>query len=257
MNHPHKIKAVIIDDEYPARLMIKNLAGNFADLIELTGEAKNGTEGIKLINEIFPDLVFLDINMPDMNGFELLTKINHQPFIIFTTAYEQYAIQAFETNSIDYLVKPIEEKRFGQTVLKLQRFVINKDPHLDLERLKQVFLEFQPVKKATAIPIKVGEKFIFIRLEDVAYLEAKEKYVFVVTLDNIEYLSDTRLAEFEEILPVNFIRVQKSFIVNKEHIFEIHKFFGNRLIITMRDKKKTRIKSGSTYIREMRESLGL
>lgn len=92
MNHPHKFKAVIMDDEYPARLMIKNLAGNFADLIELTGEAKSGTEGIKLINEILPDLIFLDINMPDMNGFELLAKINHQPFVIFTTAYEQYAI---------------------------------------------------------------------------------------------------------------------------------------------------------------------
>jgi two-component system, LytTR family, response regulator len=257
MNHPHKFKAVIIDDEYPARLMIKNLASNFAAVIEITGEAKSGREGIKLINETFPDLVFLDINMPDMNGFELLTKIEHQPFIIFTTAYEQYAIKAFETNSIDYLVKPIEEKRFAQSMLKLQRFVKNKDPYSDLQQLKQVFLEFQQVKKITAIPIKIGEKFIFVRLEDVAYLEAKEKYVFVVTLENIEYLSDTRLTEFEETLPENFIRVQKSFIINKEHIFEIHKFFGNRLIIAMKDKKKTRIKSGSTYIGDIRESLGL
>ena len=81
--------------------------------------------------------------------------------------------------------------------------------------------------------------------------------MYVVTLENMEYLSDTRLTEFEQTLPENFIRVQKSFIVNKEHIFEIHKFFGNRLIISMSDKKKTKIKSGSTYIEKIRESLGL
>jgi len=257
MNHPHKFKAIVIDDEYPARLMIKNLTCNYADVIDLVGEAKSGNEGIKLINETFPDLVFLDINMPDINGFELLTKIKHQPFIIFTTAYEQYAIKAFETNSIDYLVKPIEEKRFAQSILKLQRFVKNNDPYSYLVQLKKVFLELQQAKTATAIAIKVGDKFIFIRLEEVAYLEAKEKYVYVVTVENREYLSDTRLTEFEETLPGNFIRVQKSFIINKERIFEIHKYFGNRLIITMSDKKKTRIKSGNTYISEIRESLGL
>ena len=197
--------------------------------------------------------------MPNINGFELLTKIKHQPFIIFTTAYEQYAIKAFETNSIDYLVKPVEEKRFAQSIQKLQRFVKNNIHHSDIEQLKNLFIEFHQNKKvtATAIPIKIGDRFILIRLEDVAYLEAKEKYVYVVTAENKEHLSDTRLAEFEEILPARFIRVQKSFIINKDRITEIHKYFGNRLIITMNDKNKTRIKTGITYITQIRESLGL
>ncbi|MDB5091751.1 MAG: response regulator transcription factor [Mucilaginibacter sp.] len=257
MNYPHKLKAIVIDDEYPARLMIKNLAGNHSDVIDIIGEAKNGSEAIKLIDETHPDLIFLDINMPNINGFELLTKIRHQPFIIFTTAYEQYALKAFEANSIDYLIKPIEEKRFAQSISKLQGFLNSNTQYSDLIHLKNLFSELQPIKKPTAIPIKIGDKFIFIRLEDVAYLEAKEKYVYVVTTQNAEYLSDTRLAEFEETLPKNFIRVQKSFIINKDHISEVHKYFGNRLIIIMNDKNKTRITSGITYIVNIRMSLGL
>lgn len=257
MSNPHKLKAIVVDDEYPARLIIKNLIDNHTDFIELTGEAKNGNEAIKLINETLPDLIFLDINIPGINGFDLLTRIKHQPFIIFTTAYEQYAVKAFETNCIDYLIKPIEEKRFAQSMLKLRRFVKTNAPHPDLIQLKNLFSELQPIKKATVIPIKTGDKFIFIRLEDVAFLEAKDKYVYVITTENAEYLSDTRLTEFEETLPENFIRVQKSFIINKERILEIHKYFGNRLIIIMNDKKKTRITSGITYIVHIRESLGL
>ena len=256
MSRPHKFKAIVIDDEYPARLMIKSLISNHIDIIELVGEAKNESEAIRLIKETRPDLLFLDIDIPNSSGFEILTKIDHQPFVIFTTAYEQYAVKAFEAKSIDYLIKPIEEKRFAQSMLKLQLFAGSSPPHSDLIQLKKLLAELQPVKKATAIPIKIGEKFIFLRLEEVSHLEAKEKYVYVITTESVEYLSDTRLTEFEETLPMNFIRVQKSFIVNTAHILEVHKYFGNRLIICMNDKKRTRITSGITYIGNIRQSLG-
>jgi two-component system, LytTR family, response regulator len=257
MNAENKIKAIIVDDEYPARLMIKNLAENHSDVIRIIAEAKSGKQAIKQINDAIPDLIFLDINMPDMTGFELLSKIKHQPNIIFTTAYEKYAIEAFETNSIDYLVKPIEGKRFAQSILKLQRFSDKGKSHLDLSQLKDFFQDLNKTKKPSAIPIKIGERFILIRFEDVVFLEAKEKYVYVITSDNKEHLSDTRLSEFEETLPNTFLRVQKSFIINKERILEIHKYFGNRLIITMTDKNKTRITTGITYIEKIRFALGL
>ena len=251
-----KIKAIIVDDEYPARAMIKSLAENYTDMIEITGEAKNGKNAVKLINETNADLIFLDINMPDLSGFELLQKIKHEPYIIFTTAYQQYAIKAFETNAIDYLVKPIEETRFAKSIEKLQRFIASKR-HSDLSQLKNIFQELQQIKKPTAIPVKTGDKFILVRLSNISFFEAKEKYVFIITTDNKKHLSDTRLSEFEEMLPSNFIRVQKSFIINKDKIYEIHKYFGNRLIITMDDKNKTRITSGITYINSIRLALGL
>jgi two-component system LytT family response regulator len=128
---------------------------------------------------------------------------------------------------------------------------------VDLAQLKIIFSELKQPKKATALPIKKGDKIILLKLEDVIYLEAKEKYVFVVTQDNKEHLSDTRLSEFEELLPANFIRVQKSFIINKDRIVEIHKHFGNRLILTMDTKNRTRITSGITYIEQIRNDLGL
>jgi|SRR5579863_5115227 len=257
MNAVNKIKAIIVDDESPARLMIRNLAGNHNDVITVIAEAKSGKQAIRQINDMMPDVIFLDIDMPDMTGFDLLSKIKHQPNIIFTTAYEQYAIKAFETNSIDYLVKPIEESRFAQAILKLQRFSENGKAHFNLSQLKDFFTKLNQTRKPTAIPIKIGDRFILVRLEDVVFLEAKEKYVYIVTSDNKEHLSDTRLAEFEETLPNNFLRVQKSFIINKDRILEIHKYFGNRLIITMADKNKTRITTGITYIDKIRPAFGL
>jgi two-component system LytT family response regulator len=251
-----KYSALVIDDEYPARLMIKDLAVNHKDTIDIIAEAKNGREAIQLINELRPDVIFLDVTMPDISGFDVLSKIDHQPFVIFTTAYEQYAMKAFETNSVDYLIKPIEESRFARSIQKLQRFSGTSD-QVDLAQLKIIFSELKQPKKATALPIKKGDKIILLKLEDVIYLEAKEKYVFVVTQDNKEHLSDTRLSEFEELLPANFIRVQKSFIINKDRIVEIHKHFGNRLILTMDTKNRTRITSGITYIEQIRNDLGL
>lgn len=158
---------------------------------------------------------------------------------------------------IDYLIKPIEEGRFSQSIRKLQMLAGSGPPHSDVMLLKRLLEELQPVKKATAIPIKIGEKFIFLRLEDVSHLKAKDKYVYVITAESAEYMSDSRLAEFEKSLPANFIRVQKSFIINTAHVLEVHKYFGNRLIICMNDKKRTRITSGITFIDKIRQSLGL
>lgn len=257
MERSHKLRAVIVDDEYPARLMMKSLAANHADVMEVVAEAKNATEAVGFINQSKPDVVFLDINMPDLNGFELLPKLEYQPFIIFTTAYEQYAIQAFEAHSIDYLLKPIDEKRFAQSIQKLLHFVRGSATYADLTQIQMLVSQLQQNKKPTAIPIKIGDKFIFVRLEDVVLLEARDKYVYVITAVNKEYLSGTRLAEFELILPSHFIRVQKSYIINVDFILEVHKYFGNRLVITMNDKNRSRLTTGSTYINQIRKHLSL
>jgi two-component system LytT family response regulator len=226
-------------------------------VLEIVAEATNADEAMSRIQQMKPDVVFLDINMPGKTGFDLLTQLKVQPFLVFTTAYEQYAIEAFKTNSVDYLLKPIEEERFAQCIAKLLRFANGPIQSIDFTEIRKFVSALQENKSPTAIPIKIGEKFIFLRLEEVVFLEAKDKYVYVNTSSGKEYLSDTRLSAFEQTLPANFIRVQKSFIINKECILEMHKHFGNRLVMTMNNKAKTRITSGNTYINQIRTALGL
>src|SRR5688572_17325848 len=115
-------KAIVIDDEPAARRLIKNLLQEHEAVVSVIAEAGNGREAIAKIEELKPDLIFLDIQMPDLTGFEVLEKLDHKPNVIFTTAYEQYAIKAFETFSIDYLLKPIKEERLQQSITKLKQF---------------------------------------------------------------------------------------------------------------------------------------
>src|ERR1041385_1761516 len=115
-------KTILIDDEPAARRLMKNLLLEHSDVVEIVGEASNGKEAIDKIEKLRPDLIFLDIQMPDLTGFEVIEQLSEKPNIIFTTAYEQYAVKAFETFSIDYLLKPIKEERLAQSIEKLKQF---------------------------------------------------------------------------------------------------------------------------------------
>src|SRR5882672_10784406 len=124
-------KTIVIDDEPAARRFMKSLLQEHADVIQVIDEAGTGTEALQKIEALKPDLIFLDIQMPDLTGFEVIEKLVHKPNIIFTTAYEQYAIRAFETFSIDYLLKPIKEERLQQRIDRLKRFG-RRDPPSDI-----------------------------------------------------------------------------------------------------------------------------
>lgn len=248
--------AIIVDDEGPARIMIHTLLEKYKSSIQVLGEAQNGNKGIEIIEEKKPNLVFLDIQMPDMNGFEMLSKLTWQPMIIFTTAYEQYALDAFRENSIDYLIKPIEEDRFDQSIQKLLRFGdINRD--VDINNMLKIFNQFQPKKEISALPVKIGQKILLVRFTEIIYCKSCDGYVSLFTNLGKEYITDLNLQELEEKLPGNFLRVQKSYIVNKDKIKEIQRYFNNRLILILDDKNCTKITSGTNYIKEIRGALGL
>ncbi|MGE5106232.1 MAG: LytR/AlgR family response regulator transcription factor [Sphingobacteriales bacterium] len=249
-------KAMVIDDEPAARRLLKSLLAEYKDVVEVIGEAGNGKEAITKIKELKPDVIFLDIQMPDLTGFEVIEKLDHKPNIIFTTAYEQYAIKAFETFSIDYLLKPIREERMAQSIEKLKKFgKINT--RIDISNLKEIIEQFHTPKKATALPIKIGEKIILLRFEKIAYLEANDKYVNVFMEDGQKYLTDQTLTALEEKLPAQFLRIQKSYIINKDKIKEVHKHFNGRFVLTMDDKERNRITSGLTYNEAVKSALGL
>lgn len=245
--------AILVDDEQAAHYAMLNLLKNNSK-IHLIGQAYNGAQAIDMINNMKADIIFLDIQMPDMNGFEVLKQLTYQPYIVFCTAYDQYAVEAFNQNSIDYLLKPIDDKRFAQCIEKIVRFV-PKHQEVDMAKWMDLSKLFNAPKKASAIPINIRSKIIFVRCEKITYCVSKDGYVSLITDDGKEYVSDLTLKQLEERLPDDFIRVQKSYIVNKTKIEEIHKYFNNRLILLMGDHAHTKITTGTSYIDTIREEL--
>jgi two-component system, LytTR family, response regulator len=249
-------KTIVIDDEPAARRLMKSLLQEHSDVVDIIGEASNGREALEKIEKLRPDLIFLDIQMPDLTGFEVIDQLNEKPNIIFTTAYEQYAIKAFETFSIDYLLKPIKEERLAQSIEKLKKFG-RFNQSIDVNGLQEIIRQFQAPKKATALPIKTGDRINLIRFENIAYLEAQDKYVCVYTTEGQKYLTDQSLTVLAEKLPSIFCRIHRSYIINKEKIREMHRHFSGRYLFIMDDKASTRITSGRTYQDVFRSEFGL
>lgn len=249
-------KAIVTDDEPAARRLLKTLLAEHADTVQVIAEAANGREAVSLIGELKPDIVFLDIQMPDLTGFEVLEKISHKPNIIFTTAYEQYAIKAFETFSIDYLLKPIREERLAQSIEKVKQFG-KLNAAVDMAGLQEVIRQLKAPKKATALPVKTGDRIHLIRFENISYLEANDKYVMIHTADGQKHLTDQTLTMLEEKLPEQFYRIQKSYIINKELIREMHKHFNGRYLFIMNDKNGTQVTSGRTYHDAIKDEFNL
>ncbi|MGZ8549726.1 MAG: LytR/AlgR family response regulator transcription factor [Chitinophagaceae bacterium] len=249
-------KAIVIDDEPAARRLMKSLLEEYPDTVTVIAEAGNGREAIQKIEELNPDLIFLDIQMPDLTGFEVIEKLTRKPNIIFTTAYEQYAIKAFETFSIDYLLKPIKEERLEQSIEKLKHFG-RLNTSINIAGLQEIIRQFQAPAKTTALTIKTGDRIILLRFESVIYLVAQDKYVYVYMADGQKHLTDQSLSSLSEKLPIQFCRIQKSYIINKEKIREMHRHFNGRYLFIMEDKTGTRLTSGRTYHEDLKTEFGL
>ncbi|MFK7970481.1 MAG: LytR/AlgR family response regulator transcription factor [Bacteroidia bacterium] len=213
-------KALIIDDEAPARALIKEYLSDFPDIIVL-GEANNGVDALRLIHEFQPDLIFLDVQMPGMTGLELLNHLETLPEIIFSTAYDQYAIQAFEFNAVDYLLKPYTKSRFQKAVNK----VITRDnPAFDQLTSLVEKLGSQSDEHFTGkIFVQHGNHLKAINARDIIWLEAEKDYTWIITAEK-RYLSSYGMGQLEDKLPKSqFVRVHRSSIVSLEHIDEIDK----------------------------------
>lgn len=241
---------IIIDDENPARIRLKRLLASFTNEISIIGEADCGIDAIHQIEELRPDVLFLDVQMPDMTGFEVLAKLTYQPLIIFTTAYEQYAIKAFENYSVDYLVKPFGAARFERAIQKLTKFGganTTPAPIGDFKKLEALFESLKPTKKSFTFPVKVGDKILLIDYQNIHYFQAEDKHVRVFTNTGKTYLGDWSLGKLAEELPDDFVRVHRSYIIHKGSIGSIQKYFKGKFVLTLNDAKKTGITTGSTY----------
>ncbi|MGE5431058.1 MAG: LytR/AlgR family response regulator transcription factor [Syntrophomonadaceae bacterium] len=217
-----KINAIIIDDEPLAREIIKAYLKSFPE-IEVASECENGFEGIKAINDLKPDLIFLDVQMPKITGFEMLELLDELPVVIFTTAYDQYALKAFEANAADYLLKPFSEERFKEAVNKASFFLSDRRKNKDIigsvvEHLdkKQEFLERVVVKNGPRIHIIPAGKII--------YIEAQDDYVMLNTAEG-RFLKQKTMKFFEDHLnPEEFVRIHRSYLVRLSEIKQIELF---------------------------------
>jgi len=212
-------KVILIDDESLARQLLKSLLAPYKQ-IEIVAECSDGFEGFKAIQELSPDLIFLDIQMPRLNGFEMLELLDKPPAVIFTTAFDEYALKAFESHAIDYLLKPITKDRFEKAMQKWLQQATNKElPQVSALLENNVYEGYQH-----RIVVKDNSLIRIIPAQDIFYIEANDDYIKIVTKDG-SYLKKSTLSHIEQTLdPQQFVRVHRSYLVPVTQLMRIEPY---------------------------------
>lgn len=245
------IRALIVDDEPLARQLLSDYLSD-VEFVSIVGECQDGFQAMKAIQTYKPDLIFLDVQMPRISGFELLEVLENPPSIIFTTAYDQYAIRAFELNAIDYLLKPFSKERFLMAINKYRERLRLTAP---AENLQKLISEGTEKGTLNRIVVKSGTDIRIIPLNEIRYLEAWDDYVKVHTVNDL-YLKKQTLHFYENALDTErFVRIHRSFILNLTEL--------TRIELLAKDQHQAILKDGNTlplsrtgYAR-LREALGI
>jgi len=248
-----KLQTIIIEDEEPARTLVKKFL-EAQPLINLIGEYADGFSGLKAINELKPDLVLLDIQMPKLTGFELLELAEHKPLIIFTTAYDAFAIKAFEMNATDYLLKPFAPQRFAEALQKaIAKFANKTNNDATIAAVLKTIDEKPEI--IDRIAVRNGAKIHVVATHDIVYLEAEGDYVMIHTKDG-KYLKEKTMRYFETHLePKTFIRIHRSFIANVSYIARLEHYDKEQYVAIM--KTAQQLKVSSSGYRLLKEALQL
>ena len=244
------IKAVIIDDESLAREVVKEYLANFPQ-IEVVQECNDGFEGLKAIQQHQPEIVFLDIQMPKITGFEMLELVENMPAVIFTTAFEEHAIRAFEVHAVDYLLKPFSSERFDKAVQKwLDQF--QATPGTTAALLETAAAS--PLQ-SNRVVIKLNGKIKIIPVQDIHYLEAADDYVKIITQEG-SFLKNKTMSFFEKMLdPQQFTRVHRSYILNINQVARIDPYEKENHLAILRSG--ARVLVSKTGYPRLKAALGL
>lgn len=244
-----KIRTVIVEDEELARDLLKSFLKDSKN-IDLIGECENGFEGVKIINELKPDLVFLDIQMPKINGFEMLELIEHKPHIVFATAYDQFALKAFEYNAADYLLKPYSKERLQEAIKKVAERI---EAGSSSSEITDKIINFPREDFLERIVVKDRSKIHIIPVDQIRYIEAMDDYVMIYTREG-RFIKQQTMKRLENTLkPSDFIRIHRSHIVRIEEINEIQQYEKESYIVILHDK--TRLKVSKTGYKNLKEIL--
>jgi len=230
-----KFNTIIIEDETLAAERMVELLEPYEEITILQC-IDNGKDAITQINKQKPDLIFLDIQIPQFNGFEVLERIEYSPIVIFTTAYDEFALKAFENFAIDYLLKPINKTKLDRAIKKLNKLKQNSFQEIKKER--DLLIRYISNNRKKNIAAKCGDDIFFIELKDIYYFKADQKYVSIKTYDKT-YLINDSLSTLEKSLTDNFIRIHRSYIINIEQIKKLIKWFRNQYKAVMKDKDES------------------
>jgi len=233
------IKAIIIDDERLARTELKKLLQEFSD-ISVIDEAANADEGVEKVETQNPDLIFLDIQMPGKTGFDLLGELDKAPHVIFTTAYDEYALKAFEVNALDYLLKPIEPKRLSDAIQKLQ-YEISKE-----RKGLNGFLNRGPLTKNDQVFVKDGERCWFVKLNEIRLFESVGNYAKVFFATNKPLILKSLNALEERLDERVFFRANRKHIINLRWIEKIEPYFNGGLLVELKGGEKIEVSRRQT-----------
>jgi len=243
------IKTILIDDEPLARTILKEYLKAYPD-IHLVQECNDGFEGVKAIAQHQPDLIFLDIQMPKINGFEMLELIDNPPAVIFTTAFDDYAIKAFEAHAVDYLLKPFSKDRFDKAV---QKWLTQKLPAKNMQALLET--SSQQPEEQHRIVVKKGANIVIIPVHKVHYLEAYDDYVKIHTAEGF-YLKKKTMSHFEQSLnPLQFVRVHRSYLIHLQELTRIEPLEKDSHVALL--KSGTRIPLSQSGYGKLKEMLGI
>jgi len=246
-------RVLLIDDEPLARMVVLEYLQDFNDSIEVLGECNDGFEGLKAIQQHQPDLIFLDVQMPKINGFEMLELVENPPAVIFTTAFDEYAIKAFEAHAVDYLLKPFSKERFIKAV---EKFLAQK-PVEQAAKHTENLLETaaQSPAQHERIVVKTGTKVKIIPVADVEYLEADDDYVSVHTKEG-SFLKNKTMSFFEQTLDADqFVRVHRSYIIKIQDITRIDPYEKDAHIAIL--KSGAKIPVSKTGYAKLKQVLGI
>jgi len=253
-----RLRVFLVDDE---ELALKRLARMLkaTGRAEVTGFATDPETALDLLAGQEVDAVFLDIQMPGLNGFEMLARLQDPPLVVFTTAFDQYALKAFEVSSIDYLMKPIEPDELNRALGKLERMLI-AGPELDLAatlRDLKLALSGNAARPIGRIASRVGDRLQLIDPASVTHFIARDKLVYAVTADR-NYSVDLTIAELERKLDAaKFIRIHRSTLLNLDYLDELHSWFGGGALARLKDPKRTELPVARDRLRALKERLGL
>lgn len=249
------IRTIIADDEPLARSVIKSYLADFKEF-EIIEECGDGLSAFKTTNEKKPDVLFLDIQMPKLTGIEIIELLEHKPQIVFITAYDQYAINAFEHSACDYILKPFTRERFVQSIERIKERLAKVDQGFMSEKYKQLITSFHASdEKIERVAIKNGSKIEIISVDDIIYLQAEGDYVMIHTSQG-KFLKEQTMKYFEARLnEKEFVRIHRSTIVHIDQIKRIELFEKDSYIVVL--KNGTSLKTSNSGYKTLKEILSI
>ncbi|GAB4370993.1 MAG: LytTR family DNA-binding domain-containing protein [Calditrichia bacterium] len=243
------IRSIILDDEPLARRVIIEYLQKHPDIV-VVAELGDPVTAYEEIAKRSPDLLFLDIQMPEMNGFELLEQIENPPVVIFCTAYDEYAIQAFEVNAVDYLLKPFDQERFDQAVRKARHYLAQGNQISDIRPLLKFINE--RAREPGRLLVKKADRWVMIKPQDIYWAEACQDYSLLYS-DQGKFLTTKSLKELESFLiRQNFLRIHRSTLVNLDYVKEVHPWGAGRYLLILQNGKRLECsKAGARKLKEL------